>query len=175
VRQLNAGCGRDVREGFVNVDIHPAPGVVLADVERLPFKDGVFDEVLASKVLEHVLRFDQAWRELHRVLRVGGILEVLVPYGFNTDPYHVRFFDRRSVRMLTDKPGHCLQDLAGYQLLSMQVYNRNGFPRWHLWAWFGVDLPAFGRHRELRFVVEKVPEAYAGGRNIRFFLWGKNA
>jgi SAM-dependent methyltransferase len=42
-----------------------------ADVERLPFADGVFDAVVGNAVLHH-LRLERAVPELARVLRPGG-------------------------------------------------------------------------------------------------------
>jgi len=42
-------------------------------VERLPFPDEQFDVVLATSVLEHVADLGAALREIHRVLRPGGI------------------------------------------------------------------------------------------------------
>jgi hypothetical protein len=33
--KLNLGCGRDIKQGFVNLDYMPLPGVdVVADLER---------------------------------------------------------------------------------------------------------------------------------------------
>jgi SAM-dependent methyltransferase len=45
----------------------------VADAERLPFDDASFDLVLGHAVLHHLPDLDQAWREIHRVLRPGGV------------------------------------------------------------------------------------------------------
>ncbi len=45
---------------------------VAADAEALPFADGSFDLVLGHAVLHHLPDLDQAFREIHRVLRPGG-------------------------------------------------------------------------------------------------------
>ncbi len=42
------------------------------DAERLPFEDATFDLVLGHAVLHHLPDLDQAFREMHRVLRPGG-------------------------------------------------------------------------------------------------------
>lgn len=102
-RKLNLGCGLDVRpesEGWTNMDAFAqGPGVLRHDMTRTPwpFEDDSFDYVLASHVLEHVpplfveedgVQRDVLFRifeELHRVLRVGGILHIKVPYG-NSGP-----------------------------------------------------------------------------------------
>ena len=102
--RLNLGCGRDVRPGYENIDRLPHPGVIVADVEGegLPFPDGSVDAILARHVMEHVVRFDKALHECWRVLRVGGRLEIAVPYGWYglENPYHVRVFTKRSVRQI---------------------------------------------------------------------------
>ncbi len=47
--------------------------VLVADVERLPFKDGAFDYVICSHLVEHIPDVGQAFRELMRVARAGYI------------------------------------------------------------------------------------------------------
>lgn len=56
--RLNLGCGRDIREGWVNSDFIQGPGVdVVADLEkRLPWDDNTFYEILISHTLEHLGR-----------------------------------------------------------------------------------------------------------------------
>ncbi len=64
----------------------------------LPYEDNVFDKVVASQVLEHIVNFMPLMKELHRILKKDGILEVWVPYVRDYDhafgdPTHVRYFD----------------------------------------------------------------------------------
>jgi len=59
-----------------------APGYadfVLADAQHLPFKDGAFDRVVCTEVLEHIPDDRAGIRELYRVLRPGGDIAVSVP------------------------------------------------------------------------------------------------
>jgi ubiquinone/menaquinone biosynthesis C-methylase UbiE len=56
-----------------------AAGLVRGDAMALPFRDGSFDRVYCSEVLEHVLDPEEAVREMHRVLAPGGIAVVSVP------------------------------------------------------------------------------------------------
>ena len=89
--RLHLGCGRDPRAGYVNLDRVALSGVdVVADLEHsLPFRDDVFEEVLAVHVLELV-------SELRRVSRDRAVWRVAVPHfssaGAHTDPTHRRFF-----------------------------------------------------------------------------------
>lgn len=85
---LNVGCGYNIYDGFVNVDLMWKPGVLVWDISRiarepLPFADGTFKGVFTEHCLEHV-DFDAAWdnlREYHRLLKPGGTLRVVVPDG----------------------------------------------------------------------------------------------
>ncbi len=90
--KLNLGCGRLILDGYVNADIHG--GEVRVNAQNLPFKAGVFDQVLASHVLEHVSDLTRVMSEIHDVLKVGRTLRIYVPYGLRTlyNPFHVRPF-----------------------------------------------------------------------------------
>ena len=57
----------------------PAPGTVgflVARAEELPFEDASFDMVISNGALNLVPDKDRAYREIFRVLRVGGTLAV---------------------------------------------------------------------------------------------------
>jgi len=45
----------------------------------LPYGNDIFDKIVASQVLEHVVNFMPLMNELHRILKKDGILEVWVP------------------------------------------------------------------------------------------------
>ena len=94
VNWLNIGSGFLYREGWVNVDKFKEDRVdILADLEHgLPFDDDTFDYVYASHVLEHIVNCADLIKDVHRVLKKGGIFEVYVPYGITASLYHVRFF-----------------------------------------------------------------------------------
>ena len=50
----------------------------VADSERLPFKDGVFEMVYSWGVLHHTSNTPQALQEVYRVLKPGGIIKAMV-------------------------------------------------------------------------------------------------
>lgn len=51
---------------------HPRVPVARADAARLPFRDGTFDRVHCSWLLEHLAEPVPVLREVHRVLKAGG-------------------------------------------------------------------------------------------------------
>jgi len=98
--KLHLGCGRDVKQGWINLDLHDGPGVdVVADLDAcaqvpLPFEDDSVDEILASHLIEHLQNPLPFMQELHRVAKPGAQAVFRVPYGSTddayTDPTHVR-------------------------------------------------------------------------------------
>jgi len=63
--KLNIGCGKDIRDGYVNIDIRKThPSVIIADVRSLPYKENSIDEIRASDVYEHV-----GFRESEKLLK----------------------------------------------------------------------------------------------------------
>lgn len=55
--------------------LHLAQG----DGERLPFKDGTFDMVVAISVIEHFSNYKAAFKEISRILKEGGKCLIQVP------------------------------------------------------------------------------------------------
>jgi predicted SAM-dependent methyltransferase len=82
-RRLNLGCGWDIRDGYLNVDLHERhnPDLIanVLDLSMLP--SDWFEEIVAQDILEHVERskVEIALREWARLLSPGGVLEVRVP------------------------------------------------------------------------------------------------
>lgn len=62
---------------YVTADIVPGRDLVL-DIERLDLADSSFDVIVNSHVLEHV-DDAKALREIHRVLRPGGLAITMLP------------------------------------------------------------------------------------------------
>ena len=60
----------------------PSPGVgttTVGNALKLPFRDGTFDRVIASEILEHIPPDTLAIAELARVTKPGGTLGITVP------------------------------------------------------------------------------------------------
>ncbi len=84
---LNLGSGvTRIRPDVTNVDFYPFEGVdVVADISKLPFEDGSADAVICECVLEHVLNPTVVVSEMHRVMKKGAVVYVIVPFVF---PFH---------------------------------------------------------------------------------------
>lgn len=98
LKRLNLGCGRNIKQGWVNLDSADLPGVdIVHDIEKLPlpFDDEEFDEIRCDNVLEHV-EYIPILKDLYRVLKPGGRLTIRVPhFSSHTsfgDPTHKKFF-----------------------------------------------------------------------------------
>jgi SAM-dependent methyltransferase len=102
MKRLNLGCGRDILDGWVNLDLHALPGVdVVHDLTKLPlpFGEQEFDEVRCISILEH-LDYVPLLCDIHRVLRPDGRLMIHVPHYTSrdsfVDPTHIKLFSVRT-------------------------------------------------------------------------------
>lgn len=102
--KLNIGCGNDLKEGYINLDIVDYGGNVIHDINTFPypFEANTFDEIFASHVLEHLDNFHKTITELYRILKPNGRLIVYAPFFLNTKyfgepdhkiPFSIRTFD----------------------------------------------------------------------------------
>jgi len=103
-RVLDVGGGRrrgrfeppsDTQWIVVDVSADGRPRV-RADVAALPFRDGVFDAVKATEILEHVPDTAAALAECRRVLRPGGHVVITAPFleRLHGDPHDYARFTR---------------------------------------------------------------------------------
>ena len=137
---LYVGGGGARPEGYINIDLYALPGVnVAADVEQLPFRDGLFQCIECDAVLEHVRDPSRAVAELIRVLGRGGYLHVVTPFchPFHAYPDDYRRFTLEGLKQLAG-PG--LEVVAeGWRtgptataLVFTLEYVKLWFP-WRLW------------------------------------------
>jgi len=109
MKKLNVGSGNDIKpkkEGWTNLDLHKRLGAdIIFDLndiykeKKMPFKDGEFDYILCSHVLEDFIDPIPIMDELVRITKPGGILEIRVPYEtctwdgiFHKRPFNIKTF-----------------------------------------------------------------------------------
>ncbi len=102
---LDVGCGNSpfrhlldpAATQYQGVDVEAAaafgyknPDTVYYDGNVLPFPDASFDVVLCTEVLEHIAEPAGTIREMHRVLKPGGLLLLTIPWSAR---FHYQPFD----------------------------------------------------------------------------------
>ncbi len=113
--RVNIGCGRNLRAGFLNVDVNPVAGALYGDLDgRLPFADDSADFVACHHVLEHIKDPDHGLMEIARILRPGGVVEIRVPYGLKSllNIHHRHAFDEKTLMYYYSETGvvGCAED-----------------------------------------------------------------
>jgi SAM-dependent methyltransferase len=79
--KLHVGCGPCLLEGWINLDVHPAP-LATNVLWGLPFAEGSVRLVFLSHLLEHLFYPNDVMPflgEIFRVLEPGGVVRIIVP------------------------------------------------------------------------------------------------
>ncbi len=94
--KLNFGCGNEILEGFDNFDKNDFD----FNIFPYPIKDNTYDYVYSKCVLEHLFDIRMVLKELHRIAKNNGKIEIIVPYYNNytafSDVGHLHYFNKRS-------------------------------------------------------------------------------
>ena len=136
-----------------NLDI----SVVGADMRAMPFAGETFDVVYTMGTLEHIDEYRDAMREIHRVLRVGGVAVIGVPNfwdpflrplivavleALDRYPYAPeKSFTRAELRRDVEAAGLEVRSMTGIlalpgvlRMLDLFLHVRQGLPpRWTEW------------------------------------------
>lgn len=118
--KLNLGSGKDWRKDCINADIQPEKKpdwlldicnvpwgeVIDTRLGRFPVEKGMFREIIANDVLEHIPDLVKAMTNCRDLLKRGGEMHIHVPYDLSygawQDPTHVRAFNENSFLYYTD-------------------------------------------------------------------------
>lgn len=106
--------GLELEESAVEYARERGRKIIQGSVETLPFESDSFDLVLALDVIEHLQDDLPALRELHRVLRPGGLLLVTVPAlqmlwsGHDEANGHYRRYTTSGVHRRIASAGFCV-------------------------------------------------------------------
>lgn len=119
--------GVDLAIGDPGWDYHRLHAI--ADLEQLPFADGVFDAALHAVTLEHLPRPAVALKELARVLRPGAGLLLLAPQEWEVHqaPHDYYRYTRYGLALLLAEAGFLVEEItpAGglFFVLSRRLFN----------------------------------------------------
>ena len=98
-------------------------------LSSLPFADASYDVVIASEILEHVIRRSRFMQEIRRVLATAGVAFIFVPnncLGPIDEPAHVTKYTERTLT----------QFLAKFFVVeSVEVFKDPNFPATFLFAY----------------------------------------
>jgi SAM-dependent methyltransferase len=119
--------GLDISFGYLEQAQSQGIEVCYARIEDMPYRDQLFDVVVCTDVLEHVIDLNLCCRKILDVLKPGGVLIARTPFKEDLSWYaspechyryvHLRTFDEPSLRLLFEKVLSCKvieSSLAGY-------------------------------------------------------------
>lgn len=148
--KINIGCGRDYREGWINIDIsRDVKAEAYCDIRTWELqrntdgnydariKDGEAELVYISGVLEQIGENDHlihALNECHRVLKPGGTIQIVVPNA----KYAIAHRDPMDIRKFTP-------DTFRYFLQGTQEYRDYGSV-YGFQPWSSLDIQENQRH-----------------------------
>lgn len=137
VNRLNLGCGTDIKEGYVNLDMVEKEGVdVVHDLNKYPypFDDNTFDEVVMCDVLEHLDNIIKTIEEIWRICKNNAMVYIDVPNynSFNqvSNPQHKLLFNYETFDSISqNKGGEMKEGLNHYTKAKFDVVEKrvNGF------------------------------------------------
>jgi hypothetical protein len=90
------------------LDITQVPWGEVIDTRlgKFPVEKGMFSEIIANDVLEHIPDLVSAMTNCRNLLKRGGEMQIIVPYDLSLgawqDPTHVRAFNENSFLYYTD-------------------------------------------------------------------------
>lgn len=114
MKKLNLGCGKTIKEGWINVDLIENEGVdVVWDLNKFPykpFKDNEFDYILLDGILEHLDNPEKVIQELWRISKKGAEILITVPHFSSWQAWgditHKRPFNHTSLFPFSIKARH---------------------------------------------------------------------
>ncbi|MFZ2150425.1 MAG: methyltransferase domain-containing protein [Candidatus Absconditicoccaceae bacterium] len=126
--KINLGCGYKTFKGYVNIDYIPGKGVdKIMDLDNYPWdiESNVVDEIYCDNIVEH-LDFAKTTKEIHRILKKGGIAIIKVPYFSNPGAFfadHKCFFNFYSYDKYCTNMSYDNMDIAEpfFELITRKI------------------------------------------------------
>jgi predicted SAM-dependent methyltransferase len=80
--KLNLGCGNDIKNGYINLDLIKSKGIDVVhnlNIYPYPFKENSFDEIYSSHIIEHLDNPSKFIEELWRISKNKGKIIIKTP------------------------------------------------------------------------------------------------
>lgn len=79
--KIHLGCGTQHYPGHINADLYVDSADMQFSLSEIPFENNSVDALVSHHALEHTLyrTFNSTLKEWHRVLKIGGTLELGIP------------------------------------------------------------------------------------------------
>jgi len=126
--KLNLGCGKDIKKGYINLDIVPLKGVdVVHNIEKFPypFKENYFEEIYISYSLACVINLIKVMEEIHRISKNGAIIKIKDAYFASVDafqsPLYVKFFTLKSFNYFTPNNYNNFITKARFKIIKKEL------------------------------------------------------
>jgi ubiquinone/menaquinone biosynthesis C-methylase UbiE len=155
--KLNLGCGLDIRDGYINIDVRKVhPKILVLDLEKehlRSFPDNSAEEIIAKDFVEHLSWrvVEDFLRDCYRVLKSGGRMYIQVPD-----------LEAIAKKVILD-PNFKYGELEGWKAISFWVYGAQDYNENVHRA--GFTIPTLKKLLEsIGFVVERIEND--GGTNL---------
>ncbi len=134
---------------YVKADLFPTDrSIKKIDLTSIPFADQSFNFVICNHVLEHVIDYKKALKEIYRVLKKNGIAILQTPFsqilhanfedeGINSDELRNIYYGQQDhVRLFSEKQFISSLKEAGF---DVQIIKHSEFFDQHAAKYFGVN------------------------------------
>ena len=122
----------------------PAARFVAGNLPPLPYPDATFDSIVSFQVIEHIENDALFLKEIHRVLRPGGVALITTPnrpLSLSRNPWHIREYTADELTRLAGAifPSVEMKGIAGNSnVMAYHEKNRESVDR--LMRWDILDL-----------------------------------
>lgn len=124
---------------YLKMDVAKSDNIdVVGSAEAIPFKDGQFDSLVSTQVLEHLKHPAVAVKEMARVLKTGGFALVTAPQWneLHSEPYDFWRFTSYGLKLLFEENGFktiLCEERGGYHSMRLQMAIRHKIDLWQLY------------------------------------------
>jgi len=117
---------------------------IRADINKLPFRDSLFDLIISLGVIEHLHNPKTAVREMEQVLKKDGVLFITVPNAY-CFPHRILRFLRRKLKTWQFGIEESFTVFQLKAFLSQSSHLESGYFYWGRKPLFKIFKKVFGR------------------------------